>query len=250
MIRIDIDILVILLLVIGILCFAYLFAIVAYAGIKTDFLWFWLVAGVACILAALIFPYIYNNILTNKYLKNFFFVIIILGIFTFLFVEGKMIYTGNVRPKNQAKYMLILGAQVKGMTVSRALKNRLDTASSYLHNNPSTLVIVSGGQGRGEDISEALAMKKYLRTKGIKEARILMEDQSTTTEENIRFSQSIIGNKNQSIIIVTNKFHIYRAIMLAKKQGMTKVEGLGAPTNDILLPHYYVREFFALIKDT
>ena len=246
-----INILSILLLGAGFFCFAYFFAIISYAGRKTDFLWFWAAAGTACILAAFIFPYIYNNyIALNQYFRIIFFALIILGISVFLFVEGRIIYTGNSRPEHDVKYVIILGAQVKGTRVSRALKNRLDTAESYLRKNPETLVIVSGGQGRGEDISEALAMKNYLCGKGIKGSRILMEDRSTSTATNIRFSQSIMGSKDQPTAIVTNKFHVYRAVMLAKKQGMTRVEGLGAPTSDILLLHYYVREFFAVLKDS
>lgn len=133
--------------------------------------------------------------------------------------------------------------------MSKALKRRLDTALIYLNDNPDSKIIVSGGQGKGEEISEALAMKNYLVSMGINEMRIMMEDQSTNTEENIRFSQSFINGKNQKIVVVTNKFHVFRATLIAKKQGMINVEGLGAPTDDILVIHYHVREFFAIVKD-
>ena len=235
---------------IGIFCLAYFLAIVSYSGIGTAFLWFWLAFGLVCVLLAIILFYLHSHqIAVNKYIIITFLALLILGTSTFALVEGTIIYKGNSNPTIGADYVIVLGAQVRGSTVSRALKNRLDVAYSYLQESPDSHVIVSGGQGSGEDISEALAMKNYLLTLGMEESRIMMEDKSTNTNENIRFSQTIIGDKNQSTVIVTNKFHVYRATMIAKKQGVTKVNGLGAPSDDILIIHYYVREFFAVVKD-
>lgn len=233
-----------------IFCFAYYLSCIAYSGLDTDFLWFWLVLGIVCILSTVLISYLYSNKITvNKYIHLSFFSLLILGISFFATVEGVVIYKGNSNPDKNADYVIVLGAQVKGTVPSKALTSRLDTASQYLKDNPDTKVIVSGGQGKGEDISEALAMKNYLVSMGTEASRIIMEDKSTNTEENIRFSQSSIVNKNQHIVIVTNKFHVFRAISIAKKQGMTNVEGLGAPSDDILVIHYHVREFFAIVKD-
>lgn len=240
----------ILFCVIGIFCLGYFIAIVSYSGIGTAFLWFWLVSGIACVLLAIILFYLHSyRIVLNKYLSITFFIILIIGASIFSLVEGTIIYKGNSNPGKGADYVIVLGAQVRGSTLSRALKNRLDVAYGYIQESPNSFVVVSGGQGSGEDISEALAMKNYLLVLGIEESRIIMEDKSTNTEENIRFSQSIIDNKNLSTVIVTNRFHVYRATMIAKKQGMTNVKGLGAPSDDILTIHYYVREFFAVVKD-
>ena len=68
------------------------------------------------------------------------------------------------------------------------LARRLDAALAYLEENPKAYVVVSGGQGAGEDISEAEAMRRYLAARGIEESRILMEDKSMSTLENFLFS--------------------------------------------------------------
>ncbi|NLZ80695.1 MAG: DUF218 domain-containing protein [Clostridiales bacterium] len=245
-----VNILAIIFLVLGLFCFSYLLAIISYSGTDTDFLWFWLASGIACILLAIFLSYLRNHrIDINKYLAITLFALLILGGTFFALVEGTILYKGNSNPSKSADYVIVLGAQVKGTALSKALKSRLDTAVTYLNDNADSKVVVSGGQGRGEDIPEALAMKNYLISIGIKDSRIIMEDKSTNTEENIRFSQSIIADKDQYTVIVTNKFHIFRATMIARKQGMTNVKGLGAPSDDILVIHYHVREFFAVVKD-
>ena len=105
-------------------------------------------------------------------------------------------------------------------------------ALDYLEENPSAKVVVSGGQGSGEDISEAAAMKGYLVEHGLEEERILLEDRSVNTAENIRFSMELIeadwsGREAEpSLVIATNSFHVFRALRIAKKQGVTQVSGL------------------------
>lgn len=91
-----------------------------------------------------------------------------------------------------ADYLVILGAAVYGTEPSPALRDRLDWAILYLEESPDTIAVVSGGQGPDEGISEAQAMKNYLVAHGISEERILMEDQSTSTKENLLYSFSII----------------------------------------------------------
>lgn len=245
-----VNILAIFLIVLSVLCFGYFFAIVSYSGIDTAFLWFWLALGVACMLSSMWLTYTHNHKTPiNKYISFAFLFFIIVGMSIFAIVEGMIVHKGNSSPDKNADYVIILGAQVKGMDLSKVLKSRLDIAVTYLNDNPESTVIVSGGQGKGEEISEALAMKNYLLSVGIKDSRIIMEDKSTNTKENIGFSHSIIAHKDKKTVIVTNKFHLFRAIMIAKKQGMTNVTGLGASNDDILAIHYYIREFFALIKD-
>jgi uncharacterized SAM-binding protein YcdF (DUF218 family) len=118
-----------------------------------------------------------------------------------------------------------------------------------LEENKNSIAIVSGGQGSGEDISEAEAMSKYLLSKGISKNRIIKEDQSTNTNQNILFSNKFMPEGNRKTVIVTSRFHVYRAIQIAKKQGLEDVQGLGAPTDKILALSYYVREFIAVMKD-
>lgn len=170
------------------------------------------------------------------------------AVLVFLGVE-LLIFTGMFsKGKQGLDYLVVLGAQVRGTEPSRALKKRLDKASSYLQENPDTKVVVSGGMGHGEEITEAEAMKEYLLKKGIAEDRVIEEDRSTNTVENLQFTGELI-DRGQSIGLVTNNFHVYRAVRLAKKQGYTDIYGIAAPSDPLFQPHYLVREFFALVKE-
>lgn len=246
----------ILLIIAGIICTVYTLLIIFYSGIGTDFLWFWIFSGIGSFLASGLFFVLHRkHILFHKVWYGVFLLLILCAASVFLLVEGNIYLAGKSKVSSNADYVIVLGAQVRGKTVSRALKSRLDTACNYLLKNPGTVAIVSGGQGRGEEISEALAMKNYLEAKGINESRIVMEDRSSNTFENLRNSKKIIdsreavGKSARKIIIVTNKFHVFRAKGLAKTQGLEKVQGLGAPNGDMLTLHYYVREFFGVTKD-
>jgi uncharacterized SAM-binding protein YcdF (DUF218 family) len=110
------------------------------------------------------------------------------------------------------------------------------------------VAIVSGGKGSKEAITEAEAMHLYLMTKGIQPTRIIQEDKSTNTKENIHFSKAFLKD-NATVAIVTNGFHIFRATSIAKKQGITLVQGLAAPTDLLLSINYYVREAVGVLKD-
>jgi uncharacterized SAM-binding protein YcdF (DUF218 family) len=244
------SIIAVMFLIIGILSLGYLILIISYSGIGTAFLWFWLLLGIGSIIFSGVLRYLYtNHIQVNKYVRLGFFLVLILGLGVFLMVEGTIINYGKKEPEPGADYVIVLGAQVRGKALSRALKNRLDTAYTYLAENETAKVIVSGGRGTGEDISEAEAMSIYLLSKGIEEERIIKEDQSTNTFENIRNSKDFIGNKTSHIVIVTNNFHVYRAVHIAMKLEITQVQGLGAPSDDIMKISYYVREFLAVLKD-
>lgn len=240
----------IIFLLIGIFSLGYFAAIVLYAGTGTAFLWFWMTVGIGSIIVSIILHYLYiHKIMIHRQIRMGFAVITLLSLVLFLLVEGIMISKGKLQPDSGADYVIVLGAQVRGTDLSRALQNRLNTAYEYLVNNEKTIVIVSGGQGSGEDISEAEAMAQYLISKGIKEDRIIKEAQSTNTYENIKYSKKLMAEGKYRIVLVTNEFHIFRATSIAKKQGLTGVQGLGAPSDDILALSYYVREFLAIIKD-
>lgn len=244
------NVLAIIFFIIGVLSFVYFAAIVLYAGTGTAFLWFWITVGIGSIVISIILQYIYSHkIVIGRQLKVGFTVFLLVGIAVFILVEGIIISKGKLQPDPGADYVIVLGAQVRGTALSRALKARLDTAYEYLADNESTMVIVSGGQGSGEDISEAEAMSQYLKSKGILEDRIIKEDQATNTYENINYSKELMTEGSHFTVLVTNEFHVFRATSIAKKLGLTGVQGLGAPTDDIMTLSYYVREFLAVVKD-
>lgn len=147
-------------------------------------------------------------------------------------------------------YIIVLGAQVKGTRPSLALRWRIDRAYEYLTENPDTLAVVSGGQGQGEDISEAECMKRELVSRGIPEDRILIEDKSTSTKENIKYSLKIIGQSDAKIGIVTNNFHVWRAVKIARRAGADGAVGIAAPFRNALIFHYMAREFFSTVMNS
>jgi uncharacterized SAM-binding protein YcdF (DUF218 family) len=148
---------------------------------------------------------------------------------------------------DQAEYIIILGARVKGTTPSLSLQYRIDAAAAYLNQNPQAIALASGGQGPGEDITEAEAIKKGLMNQGVDESRIIVENQSTSTIENIKFSKKLIPNDLEKGLLVSNDFHLFRAKMIAKDQDL-EVEGLPAKTPTIALMKSYTREYLAITK--
>jgi uncharacterized SAM-binding protein YcdF (DUF218 family) len=146
-----------------------------------------------------------------------------------------------------ADCLIVLGAGVNGTVPSLSLVWRLRAAEDYLEKYPNAYCIVSGGQGRGENITEAECMRIWLTDNGVDPKRIIMEDKASSTEENIRFSFEI-GEKMgfDSYAVVTADYHVYRASLIAEKMG-TDVQMVSARTGyPVLALNYYLREAFAL----
>ena len=146
-------------------------------------------------------------------------------------------------------YVIVLGAQVRENGPSVALRYRLDAAIDYLNENPDTICIVSGGQGANEPFSEAEGMAEYLLQNGIKNSRIILEDKSTSTVENLKYSKVLMSSSYDSVGILTNNFHMFRAIQIAKAQGLNNVCGIAANSNVMYLPNNVLRECLAILKD-
>ena len=174
--------------------------------------------------------------------------VIVLSLLAFVGTSAWMLSAAAVVPQENAT-AIVMGAQVQGRTPSLSLVRRLDKAVEYLQANPGAMCIVSGGQGEGEDISEALAMAIYLTERGIDPQRIYMEPESKNTQENIANSAEIIREQglNENVAIVTDTFHQLRCSIQARANGLQP--GAYACSSDWwLLPCYWVREMFALAK--
>ena len=255
--------------------------------------WFWLLAGFWMVTLGL-FTMDYNfigpdGVTTLFYddnisaLRSFcieklpILLLVLLAIFVAeLYILSK---SGKRQPSKDADYIIILGAHVNGIIPSRALMSRIMAAYEYMKDNPSTKAVLTGGQGRGEQIAEAFCMKRELLKLGIEEERLFLEDKSTTTEENITFAKRIIAdhvsalhdavqlgdetltdNKNQTdpafyrnidklhVTIVTNDFHALRGMWIARKSAFKKIDSIGASSSLIMKPHYYTREILSWIK--
>lgn len=159
-----------------------------------------------------------------------------------------LMYKAQENNPDDPNVIVVLGCKVNGEKPSRMLRRRLDAAYDALQKQPDTLCIVSGGQGSNEKISEAQAMKNYLVDKGIDESRIIMEDNSTSTYENIQFSLKILDEMGMShdMTLVTDGFHQYRASLIAKSQGVENVTAYSAYTEPRYLFTYWVREWLGL----
>lgn len=238
-------------LVFGVLCVLYYIGIVLYAGLQASFSWFWLFLGGVFFLAGAVcrVPTLYaafGRIPSGfKILGG---ILLAMGLAGFLFVEGCIISGMTGSDKEPVEYLIVLGAQVKGTRISKALSQRLSQAAEYLQEHEDTIVIVSGGQGPGEDISEAAAMKAWLMSQGIGEERILEENRSVNTSQNIRFSKELMEDPEALVGIVSNDFHVFRAAHIAKAQGLNAVP-IPAPSSLGMYPHYMMREAFAVVKD-
>lgn len=143
---------------------------------------------------------------------------------------------------------VVLGCSVKGERPSRILEERLDAAYTYLEDNPRAICVLSGGQGKGEDISEAECMYRYLTERGIAPERLLKEDSSTTTEENLKYSIQLLKEQgmDSKITIVTSEFHEYRANKTAERLGITSYS-TPSHTFFIYFLTYYVRELYGIL---
>jgi uncharacterized SAM-binding protein YcdF (DUF218 family) len=132
----------------------------------------------------------------SKILKTAFSLCLSLGILAAAITGAAIMGASYGRTERECGRLIVLGAGVNGTVPSLSLRERLDAAYDYLQEHPNTICVVSGGQGSGEDISEAECMYRYLVEKGIESKRIYKEDRSTSTEENMKFSLDIIKEKD------------------------------------------------------
>lgn len=234
--------------IIGILFLIYC-AGVAILGYGTYFFLIWGVMGACSLLLALMLRSgkVMNAI--PPWIKGVFWALFFIGLFLFGAVEARILSQYNAQAAPGADYVIILGAQWRSTGPSEVLRRRLDEAIRYLEQNPDTSVIVSGGQGGNESIPEAVGMREYLIEAGIGEERILVEDQSSSTYQNLVLSAEFLDRENDRVVVVTNNFHMFRALAIAKKQGYLNVEGLAAGSSPWVVPNNLLREFMGVVKD-
>lgn len=169
-------------------------------------------------------------------------------------LETNVLMNRGGMPAIPADAVIVLGAGVNGTEPSLSLRTRLDAALDYLEENPDVPVVLTGGQGYGEEITEAQCMYDYLTTRGVTSERILLEEQATSTAENFAFSKPLlavegIDVETDLVAVVTNDFHIYRAGLIAAREGYALTFGVPAELPWLHLEiNYCVREAFALVK--
>lgn len=185
----------------------------------------------------------------GKVLIIIFSAIVIACVITALFISVMMIKAADDPPEKPVP-VIVLGCRVKENGPSLMLSKRIDAAYDYLSKNPSAVCIASGGKGADEPYSEAEAIKNALIAVGISEDRLILEDKSENTFQNIRNSKAILNSLGYSdeAVIVTSEFHQLRARLIAQKQGLS-VSSISSATYLPLLPSYWIREWFGVAHE-
>jgi len=178
----------------------------------------------------------------------------VFGAALFMILAGSLLLT-VIGGRDTADYredaLIVLGSGVRGETPTGPLRRRLEAALEYHGKNPAALIVVSGGQGPQEDITEAEAMRRWLAGKGVPDELIIKEDRSRNTYENLEFSKAILdkrfGAGAYRTAFVTNAFHIFRAARLSRLLGLD-ARHVHAGMNPFEAPLAYLREFASLAK--
>ena len=155
----------------------------------------------------------------------------------------------HLKKARNADYIIVLGCGIIGSRVTPLLAARIEKGIELLHCNPNAILLLSGGQGPGEDMPESQAMAEYAAGKGVAREKIVMEQKSVSTQENLRFSRELIDRQNAEIVIVTTAYHVFRALILAKQEGI-KCVGFGSKTKWYFTLNAFLREFAGYMKMT
>lgn len=178
------------------------------------------------------------------------------GVLTFGVLFGAVMSGARDQISGDPQVMIVLGCQVYPWGPSILLQDRLDEALDYWRDHPDILVVVSGGQGADEPSTEAQAMYDYLVANGVEEERILKEEHSHNTYENLRDSfdllkETVHQEEMGQVLVVSNGFHLTRVRMLFDRtwEGTYSLSTLAAPsTHTLSRLKMYVREPLALVK--
>ena len=177
---------------------------------------------------------------------------LLLGFSLFTVLET-MVVRGSFADESDAPVsaVIVLGAGVNGETPSLTLRTRIDAAAAYLEEHPDVPVVLSGGQGPGEAITEAECMRRALVRRGVDESRLYPEERSTSTQENLRYSRAILEELGvdpaQRVAIVTSDFHLCRArLMWGGDTAAVPAHLPSALYFRCLTVNYFIREAFGL----
>lgn len=153
------------------------------------------------------------------------------------------------QPKRPAEAVIVLGSGLINGKVPPLLAGRLKRGMKTANDDAGTPVIItSGGQGHDEPVAEGIAMRDYVIESGFPADRVIAEDQSTTTEENLKFSRKLLSSPDAPVTVVTSSYHVFRAALLTRELGL-RAHVVGAPTAWYYLPGAFIREFVAIMRD-
>lgn len=189
----------------------------------------------------------YKLLLLNRILS----LLLVIGLVSFIWIETLVLQSLKSNDNVRVNYVVVLGAGIQGEEPSLTLKRRLDKSIEYLSANPNSIIITSGGFGKEVTISEAEVMKRYLIAHGINESRILKEEKSMTSDENLRYTQQLLTQLYEAevptILIITSDYHMFRAKHIAYRY-YPVVYGISSETPRTIMINYALREYLAVLK--
>lgn len=257
----------------AVVCLIYYFVIVIYSGFTTSFAVIWLLASGFFFLVAAGAKYAR---LHPKKLPLWMPVsaatLFGAAVTVFCVVELLVFMGAASTDVPNLDYVIVLGAKVNEGSISNSLRMRLDKAIEYSQQNPASILVLSGGKGKDEPMSESQAMYNYLLYNGISARQMVMETVSTSTVENIAYSRVLIDqieerkkanavstvppgpftkveDKPLQVGVLTSNYHVFRARMIAQKWGIPGIYGIASGSDPVLFPHLCVRECIAILKD-
>ena len=237
------NVLSIIYLAVGAACVGFYFLIGFYSRFGLSIQWIWLVAGAALIAAGLL-----TRAPLPRWLRYGWRIALVCGMALLAALLSLVISGMNATAPPGMDYLTVLGASVYANGPSPALTRRINAVMDCLDEQPDAVIIASGGQGKGEPVSEARCIRDELVRRGVDPKRIVMEDKSTDTRENMIYSKALIDREDAAVGIVTNNYHIWRSLRLARRAGLTNVYGIAAEYTGPTLFHFMVREAIAILE--
>ena len=187
----------------------------------------------------------------HKIARRIIAILVLIGFLIFASAEVQVVRYACKKDDAPVSAVIILGAGVYGTTPSLSLRVRLDAALKYIADKPDVPIVVSGGQGSGENITEAQCMRDWLVERGVDEGRIWMEERATSTKENIDFSRALLQERGidttDNIAVVSADYHVYRASLY---WGLPWMVPVPAPMDGRWWPitvNYFIREAFGVV---
>lgn len=143
-------------------------------------------------------------------------------------------------------YIIVLGSGLIGSKVPPLLASRINKGIEIYRKNPGSKLIMTGGKGTDELLPEGVAMSEYAIQKGVPKKDILIENKAVNTKENLLLSYDLMSSNNPNIVVVTNRYHLFRALVLARKLNIN-CKGAGSKTKLYFSMNAFIREFIGYI---
>jgi uncharacterized SAM-binding protein YcdF (DUF218 family) len=218
--------------------FVYWLALVLRGLLRSSLVWFWPLLSLYLLLAAC-FP-LWRGLL-----------LLPAALFFLCFLLYALAACRTVLPCGGKDYdvVLVLGVRSDGTLPKEIAHDRAKLCAELLSKSPRAAVILSGGRVFGERETEACTMLRLLLSLGVPRERILLEEDSRTTQENFRRAPARFPHSCQRLAVVTSRYHLLRAFLLCPAPWKERAEWYGAPFSGILLFHLYFREWITFAVD-